>query len=148
MDDYKDSVMIALLPIQTEWSKQSLPHLTVVYAGRTFDLTATEHNEMLKTVASIAFETSQVRLRVMGVEVFGGWDSGNEPVDVLTLQSTPELLRMRRRVERWNASQFPFNPHVTIGPKGSFDGLLPLSIAFDRILVAWGDQQTIFWLKP
>ncbi len=48
-------------------------------------------------------------LKVLGTDIFGD----EEKVNVLRLQPTPELLAMRRSVENWNASEHPFNPHVT-----------------------------------
>lgn len=143
MNDFSNSVMIALLPINSDWSKLELPHMTLVFAGTTDELKPTAFNELGKDAASIAMISRTLTLRVLGVEIFGD----EEKVDVLKLQSTPELLSMRRFVEHWNASKHPFNPHATIGPTGTFVEHIPSFVAFNRIMVGWGDEQLVFWLK-
>lgn len=139
----KTGVMIALLPMTAEWCKIDLPHMTLVYAGTTEDLKAGAFNELAKDASMISMLTTPFSLRVRGVEVFGTDDK----VDVLTLEPSSELLAMRRVVERWNASEHDFSPHVTIGPQGSFVDQPPFAITFDRILVSWGEQNLTFWLK-
>jgi len=146
--DVETSVMIALLPISTEWCKQDLPHMTLVYAGEKSNLKDGDFNEIAKDATSIAMLCGTVTARVLGVEVFGT----DEKVDVLKLEPTSQLLAMRRTVERWNASEHPFNPHATIGPVGSSvqlqqTGDLPRWLAFDRIFVGWGEQNLTFWLR-
>lgn len=143
-DDFSDSVMIALLPITSEWCRIELPHLTLVYAGEVKDLKPTSFNELAKDASMLAALSNPLTLRVMGVEVFGDW--GSEKVDVLRLQSTPELQAMRRAVERWNASEFPFRPHVTVGPTGTYVEA-PRYVAFNRIMVAWGKESLVFSLN-
>lgn len=143
MDDFSDSVMIALLPVTNDWCHIDLPHMTLVYAGLTKDLKQTTFNELAKDAASIAMLANPITLKVLGTEVFGTEDK----VDVLRFQPTPELWAMRRAVERWNASEHPFNPHVTVGPTGYFVETSPSYIAFNRIMVGWGKESLIFWLK-
>ena len=143
MNDFKDSAMIALLPIMSDWCKIELPHMTLVYAGEIKDLKSTDFNEMAKDSAAIAMAFRSQTLNVMGLEVFGD----EEKVDVLKLQPTTELLSMRRFVEHWNASEHPFNPHVTIGPQGSAEFPIPRLIAFNRIAAYFGEEQLVFWLK-
>lgn len=148
----EDAVMIALLPTTTEWCRQELPHMTLVYVGLITDLQPTDFNELAKDAASIAMMSNPVMVRVTGVEVFGDM----EKVDVLKLEPTSELLAMRRVVEDWNASEFPFKPHCTIGPTGGqpiggtapdYPQGFPNFLFFDRIMVAWGNQALTFWLK-
>lgn len=141
-DDPSGSAMIALLPITTSWCNIELPHMTLVFAGLLSDLKSTAFNEMAKDAASIAMISNPVTLRVTGVEVFGDV----EKVDVLRLQPSSQLLAMRRMVEKWNASDFPFKPHATIGPVGSLNGMMPNFLAFDRIAVGWGSELLTFWL--
>lgn len=143
------SAMIALLPISSDWCKLDLPHTTLVYAGDIAKLPASAFNELAKDAASIAMISNQLSVRVLGTDVFG---SPEDQVDVLKLQSSSELLGMRRMVERWNASEFPFSPHATIGPPGSAFTLqqsnnVPGYLVFDRIFVGWGNQSLTFWLK-
>lgn len=145
MDEFKRSVMVALLPITTDWCKIALPHMTLVYAGQIEDLRPTDFNELAKIAASVAMEYHPIQLDVNGIAVFG---QEPEKVEVLKLQATPDLLRMQRRFASWSASEFPFNPHCTIGPAGSFTGNLPPALAFDRILVQWGEESIQFWLRP
>lgn len=144
MDDYDDSVMLALLPVTNDWCKLECPHMTLVYVGKKKDLKPSAFNELAKDAASIAMLCSQLTVKVQGVETFGD----DEKVDVLTLQPTPELWAMRRTVESWNASEYPFRPHATIGPQGSFIENIPMYLAFNRIMVGWGEEKIIFWLKP
>jgi 2'-5' RNA ligase len=143
MDDFSDSVMIALLPVTNDWCHIDLPHMTLVYAGLTKDLKPTVFNELAKDAASIATLANPPFLKVLGTDIFGDEDK----VDVLRLQPTPELWAMRRAVENWNVSEHPFNPHVTIGPTGSFIEETPRYLAFNRIMVGWGKESLIFWLK-
>lgn len=141
------SAMIALLPVVTDWCKQDLPHMTLVYAGDIKDLKPTDFNEMAKDAASLAMLSGIISLRVLGVEQFG---DAAEKVDVLRLEPTSEVLAMRRTVEVWNKSEFPFNPHATIGPVGSSimnPDIIPRWLAFNRVFVGWGDESLTFWLK-
>lgn len=141
MEDVSGSVMIALLPITSDWCRIELPHLTLVYAGETKDLSLSTFNELAKDASMLALLSNPIQLRVTGVELFGRSDE--EKVDVLKLQPTPELLAMRRAVEKWNASEFPFKPHCTIGSQGAFVDP-PRYLAFNRILVGWGDENITF----
>lgn len=141
--DASKSVMLALLPINSDWSRIDLPHLTLVYAGLIQDLPATARNELAKDAASIAMFSRTLTLRVLGVQVFGDV----EKVDALKFQTTPELQTMRRSVEHWNASEFPFNPHATIGPTGPPLSNIPSWVAFNRIVLGWGSEQMVFWFR-
>jgi 2'-5' RNA ligase len=144
----EQSVMIALLPIASDWCKLELPHMTLVYAGEIPDLNPSEFNEIAKDAASIAMLSGPITLKVTGIEVFGDTDK----VDVLKLQPTSELLAMRRMVENWNASDFPFSPHATIGPVGSSVALqqtgdIPRWVAFNRVYVGWGEESLTFLMN-
>lgn len=144
MDDFSDGVMIALLPTESHWSHADLPHLTLVYAGTVDELKPSDHNDLAKTAISLAFACPSLKLRVLGPDVFGE----EEKVDVLRVESTPELLAMRHQVRFWNASEHPFNPHVTLGPVGTVDKVVvPSVIEFDAIAVAWGDDLLTYWLR-
>lgn len=143
-DDYSDSVMISLLPITTDWCNIELPHMTLVYAGEIKNLKSTSFNDISKDAASLSMLATPLTLQVLGVEQFG--DEG-EKVDVLKLRPTSALLAMRNFVEDWNASEYPFTPHATIGPVGSLRGMMPQYLAFDRIMVSWGKDCLTFWLN-
>lgn len=143
MDDFSDSVMIALLPITTDWCRIECPHMTLVYAGEKKDLPSTAFNELAKDAASIAMLSRPIMLQVTGVEIFGEEDK----VNVLRLLPTSELWAMRRMVEKWNKSEYPFRPHATIGPANQYEVNTPSHLAFDRVMVGWGDDQLVFWLK-
>lgn len=138
-----EGVMIALLPMSSDWCKIELPHLTLVYAGVKSELPITDFNELAKDAAMLAALSTGLGLRVVAREPFGV----NGEVDAFRLQPTTELWAMRRAVERWNASQHPFNPHVTIGPTGTFVDIVPQAIYFDRLYVGWGSESLTFWLK-
>lgn len=142
MEDTSGSVMIALLPITSDWCKIELPHLTLVYCGEMPDLSLSAINELAKDASMLAMLSRPITLKVMGPELFGNW--GNGQVDVLRLQNSPELWSMRRAVEKWNASEFPFNPHVTVGPPGTVSTDYPRYLAFNRILVGWGEEKLTF----
>lgn len=133
--------MLAFLPTDGSWCQQSLPHLTLVYCGTIEELPLSSFNELAKDAITVARQTSPFSLDVTGVEVFGEDD---EKVDVLTLRAISPLLAARHLVEGWNASQHPFNPHCTIGPEGSAQGILPTRLYFDRILVGWGNRTLSF----
>lgn len=146
MDDHKLDAMVALLPINSDWCKMDLPHLTIVYCGKMSDMQPTGFNALAKDVMSIAMMTNPVTLRVKGVEVFGTEDT--ERVDVLRMQLSPELYAMRHFLQDWDTGEFPdFKPHCTIGPMGTFVQDVPSYVAFDRIMVAWGEDQLTFWLR-
>lgn len=138
------TAMIALLPITSEWCKIDLPHMTLVFAGEVADMKPVDFNELAKDAMSIAMLSGSIQLRVKGVQVFGPDD---KRVNVLALQPTSELLAMRRVVESWDASEFPFSPHCTIGPIGTEIGYTPSAVAFDRVMAAFGNETLTFWLK-
>lgn len=140
-----DGVMIAFLPTSSDWCKIELPHMTLVYAGLKSDLKPAAFNELTKDAASLSMLVSPFYLLVDRVDRFG---DGVEPVNVLRFKPTSELWAMRRYVESWNKSQFPFQPHATIGPSSSpFVDNVPRSVGFDRLYVGWGEENLTFWLK-
>lgn len=140
MNDFSDSVMMALLPTTSDWCKQPLPHMTLVYAGDKNDLSIGTKNEMAKAAMHLAMVNHLLTVPVIGVDSFGD----NKDEEVLTLEATPQLLAMRSIVQRWNASQWPFSPHVTCGPIGSVGGNIPSSISFDQIALVWGTEMMAF----
>jgi 2'-5' RNA ligase len=157
------TAMIAYLPANGDWCKQDLPHMTLVFAGETADLSETDYNAMAKDTISVARITGSFSLPVMSVDQLG--DEG-EQVDALIFHPTPQLLVARKLVESWNKSQHTeFLPHATIGPAGSANAeqvfvntnnygpgdrrgsVIPSSLYFDRIGTFWGDQKMIFNLN-
>jgi len=139
-----DGIMIAYLPTDGSWCKQPLPHMTLVYAGTLQDHDYSTFNRLAKDAITASRLSGPFSLEVTGVEVFGD----EEKVDVLTLSSTPELIRARQLVEGWNMSQHSeFKPHATVGPIGSARGVLPTKLYFDRIMVAFGNEDMTFRLS-
>lgn len=138
-----DSVMIALLPMTSDWCSIDMPHMTLVYAGLTADLSQTDIMELEKDTAMLSIRTPPIALQVMSRETFGP----DKDTDVFLLKPTPMLLSMRKDVEQWNKSEFPFNPHVTIGPVGTVVNVVPTWIMFDQIMLAVGDEQLTFSLQ-
>jgi 2'-5' RNA ligase len=136
-------VMIAFLPTTSDWCELDLPHMTLVYAGDKAKLGPNDFNSLAKDAAALAQLTRPFAMRVKRVEVFGD----TEKVNVLSFLASPEILAMRRYVERWNASQYSFNPHSTIGPVSSFLPEMPTVVRFDRIMVGWGEESLVFWLN-
>ncbi len=145
-NDYGDSIMIALVPTYDGWCKIKCPHMTLVYAGVIEDRKPGDFNALAKDACSIAMVSNPITLRVTGVDVFG--EDPDPKVDVLKLQPNAELLSLRHMVEDWNASEYDFNPHCTIGPAGEFSEEPPYSLTFDRVMVGWGDSQLVFRMKP
>jgi 2'-5' RNA ligase len=143
MDDFSDSIMIALLPIVSDWCRQDLPHMTLVFAGETKNQKPGAFNEIAKDASMLAMLSNPFTVRTAGVEVFGDQDK----VDVIRLRPTPQLYAMRKVVEHWNASEFPFNPHLTIGPTGQPIREIPGMIAFDKVFVGWGSDQLVFSMR-
>lgn len=144
--DDADKVMIALLPIVTDWCTLDLPHLTLVYAGKIADLKPTDFNEMAKAASMLACLSDPITLQVMGRETFG--DPTDEPVDVFRLRPSQELLAMRMFFDDWDASDYPdYKPHVTIGPVGTVVDVTPRYVAFDRLSVVWGPDNIAFSLN-
>jgi 2'-5' RNA ligase len=142
-----DGVMLAFIPAGgEEWCKQPDPHMTLVYCGTIDDVPYTAFGDLAKDALTVARIMGRpFVLDVTGIQQFGG--NGDGPsVDVLTLSSTKELDLARRYVEQWNKSEHPFNPHATIGPEGSAEGMLPSRLYFDRVLAAWGPKKLFFRL--
>jgi hypothetical protein len=137
-------VMIALLPIVSDWCKIELPHMTLVYCGTTDKLKPTDFNELAKDASMLASMNPPLTLSVQGVKKFG---DANDAVLALDIQPSPQLWAMRRAVEEWNASQYGFDPHCTIGPIGTPVPYTPRAVAFDRVFVGWGDDNLTFNLK-
>jgi hypothetical protein len=138
-----DGVMVALLPVTTDWSLLDVPHMTLVYAGTTSALDISTYNELGKDALSIALSFSPQTLDVMGIETLGDAD---EKVDALLLKPTPEILAMRSVLEPWNASEWPFKPHATIGPVGT-PVRMPTKLTFDRVYYAWGGKGSVMPLR-
>lgn len=139
-----DGVMIAFLPTSSDWSSVDLPHMTLVYAGLKADMTPTDFSNLSKDASSLALLSSPFFLISKGVQQMG---PDTDRVNVLALQPTPDLWAMRRYVEKWNKSEFPFNPHVTIGPVAPFVDNIPRSVGFDRLYVGYGDENLTFNLR-
>lgn len=140
-----DGIMIAYLPTDGSWCKQPLPHMTLVYAGTLLEHEYSAFNQLAKDAITVARMSYGFSLDVTGVEVFG---EGEEQVEVLTLSSTPELIRARELVEHWNKSQYTeFKPHATVGRLGSARGELPTRLYFDRIIVSFGNEEMVFRLE-
>lgn len=146
MDDFENSVMIALLPVGSSWCRVERPHLTLVYAGEIKDLNPTDHNRLAKDASSLASMNRPITLLVTDVEVMGD----EHKVDVLKFQNTTELEAMRHVVESWNKSEFPFVPHATMGPIGTrmlVQERIPEYVTFDRVCVGWGEEYLTFLMK-
>lgn len=139
-----DGVMIAFLPMSSDWSKADLPHMTLVYAGLKSEMKPTDFVNLSKDAASLALLCSPFYLMVKGVQQLG---PDTDKVNALMLQPTPDLWAMRKFVEKWNQSEFPFNPHVTIGPVTPFVDAVPRSVGFDRLYVGYGDENLTFNLR-
>lgn len=139
-----DQVMVALLPVVTDLMKVTYPHLTLVYAGLASDLSPSDLGGLGKAASTIAMMGRPLTLRTLTKDVFGDGTVDNPKVDVLRFHPNLDLIKMRSIVEDWNASSFPFNPHVTVGPEGSWMADLPPFVAFDKVSFAVGDNHQEF----
>jgi 2'-5' RNA ligase len=102
--------------------------------------------ELAKEVASLAMTYRPLTLATMALDVFGQ----EEKVDVYRLRASPELLELRAALVMWDKGTYStYSPHVTIGPMGSaaINVVAPRYIAFDRILLSFGDTNLTFWLN-
>jgi 2'-5' RNA ligase len=143
MDEYYDSVMVALLPVNRDWCRQDLPHMTISYLGHVPDLRESVHNELLKQALRLSMAYPSLQVPVTNVTEFGT----DELVNVLLLEKTTELIQLYEFFKEWDITDFSFTPHCTIGPTGSIVGVrVPEFIRFDRILVSWGQANTIYRL--
>lgn len=142
-----DGVMVALLPIISDWANIDFPHLTLVYAGEKSKLATPTLDGLSKAAYSIAMLGTPVTLRTLTKDVFGDGSDDSPKVDVLRFHPNLDLLKMRAIVEDWNASQFPFNPHLTVGPEGSWNGIAPVMVAFDRVAFCIGDKRQEFHMS-
>lgn len=145
MDGFNESVMVALLPRTSEWCRIELPHLTLAYVGEIPDLQPSTWSDLLKAAITISSSFAPIVVSVLGVERFGEPDN---PVDVLLLDSSPDLMAIQRTVDDWETGQFrAFRPHCTIGPPGAIVGItVPTEISFDRCVVSYGSQNTSYKL--
>ena len=138
----RDGVMIAYLPINGEWCRQELPHMTLVYCGTTNEFRYEDFNALVKDAISVGRITQYMSMRVINVDTFGDLE---QRVDVLLLHPTPQLLIARKLVEKWDVSKHPFIPHATIGPEGSaFESILPSDIYFNKLIVTYGSRTLTF----
>src|SRR5688500_9807292 len=135
-------VMVALLPSYFDWPNVEFPHLTLVYAGEKSDVSASDLDSLSKATLSIALLSTPITLRTLTKDVYGEGTDDNPKVDVLRFHPNVDLLRMRAIVEDWNASKFPFSPHLTVGPEGTWNGVAPMMVAFDKVaFVVDGESQ-------
>lgn len=145
MNDHDEGVMIALLPITTDWCEIKLPHMTLVYCGKIGELAAGTFDELVKDTSALASLSRSPMLRVRAMDTFG---EDSDKVDVLKLQITPEIAAMRRSVEKWNKSEHKdFKPHVTVGMAGQPHPEPPKYISFNRMCVQWGEDMVVFNLR-
>lgn len=146
--DDTDKVMIALLPIVSDWCTLDLPHLTLVYAGKMADLKPTDFNDMAKAASMAACLSDPITLQVMSRERLGDENPDEDPVDVFRLRPSQELLALRTFFDDWDASIYDdYKPHVTIGPVGTPVDMTPRYVAFDRLAVVWGPDSIVFNLN-
>lgn len=140
-----DPVMVALLPIMSDWANIDFPHLTLVYAGKKSELSPSNLDGLSKAALSIAMLGTPITLRTLMKDVYGEGTTDNPKVDVLRFHPNLDLLKMRAVVADWDASKFPFNPHLTVGPEGTWKfESSPVMIAFDVVCFSIGDERQEF----
>lgn len=141
--NHQDDIMIALLPMTTDWSTLELPHVTLVYAGKVEDRKPNEFNAMAKSVSSLAALSKPLLLSVMNIDKMG---PPEDAVSALMLRPTTELMAMRNIVSEWDTGKYPvYMPHATIGPyPTSTNAIINQQIAFDRLAICWGQDHLVF----
>lgn len=144
MEDNSDKVMVALLPIVSDWSQIDFPHLTLAYAGRTADLSTSDLDGLSKATMSIAMLCNPVTLRMLTKDIFGQGTEDSPKVDVLRFHPNLPLTKMRSLVSDWDVSKFAFQPHMVIGPAGTWNGVSPIMVAFDRVAFCVGNDRQEF----
>lgn len=72
MDEFSDSVRVALLPTTDYWCHIDLPHVTLVYAGEIPNLRPSVRNELAKATLDIAMDFGPFTVNVIDTEIFGG----------------------------------------------------------------------------
>lgn len=147
MQGYDDGVMVALLPTFSERAQVELPHMTLVYAGRKSELSSQSINALGKAASSIAMFTRPVTMRTLTKDVFGDGSGGNPKVDVLRFHPNLEVVKMRDSLQDWDTSKFPFRPHMTVGPEGSWQEEIPRFVAFDKVCFVVGDDKQEFHMN-
>lgn len=143
-DGHSTSAMVALLPDgDTSWCLQTLPHVTLVYAGQVDDAAPGTRERLEQACADLALAHAPMTVPVTGVDTFGR----EERVDVLTL-ATDRLATLRSAVEWANASEFiEFKPHATVGPEGSAASIdVPATLTFSRLVLSWGHDDVTWFL--
>ncbi len=144
-NEYNDTVMIALLPKEAPWCKIELPHLTLVYGGKTFDAPIGFEGTIAKMGKTLSEGFYPQLVKVLWHSVFG--ETPDDLVDVFEVAISPDLRAMRKLVEPANRSEYTnFAPHVTVGPKGSYHmgDPMPETILFDRLHVLYGTKDTTY----
>lgn len=150
MEDKQTKVIVALLPTDDSWCKVEPAHMTLIYVGEREKFSTSKFLGLVKDVAAIAILSNPIMAKILGQDVFGE----DEKVDVLLVTSTPEILSIRRMLEKWDTGDFPsFEPHVTVGPVGTINDWnsqsvpMPIYLNFDRIAILSGEDRIPFWLK-
>lgn len=145
MQGNDDKVMVALLPIVSDWAQIDFPHLTLAYAGRRSELSPSDLDGLSKAALAIAMLGIPVTLRTLTKDVFGEGTEDSPKVDVLKFHPNLDLLKMRAVVADWDKSEFPFSPHLTVGPEGTWKfESSPTMVAFDRVVFAVGNERQEF----
>lgn len=143
MDEFEQSVMVALLPTTTNWCKIDFPHVTIIYAGEIPELNPSLRNDLAKQALSVTTSFPPLVVDVLAVDEFGS----EEMVDVLLLRPTPELNYFYNKFKMWDNGGHPtFKPHATIGPMGSAKDQVPNVLILDRICVSWGKENLVYAL--
>jgi len=143
MDTTQDSAMIAVLPQTDEWCKIDPAHTTIVYLGKVSELDIVVKDMLIKLVSSVAILTNPFPVKIIGKEILG-----DDRLETFKLANTSELSSLRSIFESWDDSEFPnFKPHATIGPEGTKVQNPPLFLMFDRIMLGWGEERIVFWLR-
>lgn len=134
--------MVALVPSDGSWCHQDDPHVTLVYAGELAPDDPTIER-LLGICRELASQTHVMAVPVTGTAVFG---EGEDQVDVLTLEKTPELAQLRAVLEWANGSQYTdYKPHATIGPVGSANDDLPDQLVLTSLWMVTGNDE---WTWP
>ena len=130
---------VVLIPAPFYGDSPTHSHLTLLWAGNETTIGLMENLRRLRRIAgSIAREHHAFEARCGGLTLFG--PNRDEPV--IFVELTEQIRDMRRQLDDYSASQFPFAPHIAIPKRDRLPNWseLPRSVWFHSIQV-WDDPR-------
>lgn len=147
--EYKTGIMACLLPDAdgARLSSLDLPHVTIVYGGKTDEDGRPDRDEMIRTARAFATSTNGP----IEARISGAGDLGSEGAQVVFLED-PLLSDARELFDEFNRSDHAgFLPHMTVDyvdddAPGIRAAAFPNTLKLNRIAVVWGEESDEFEL--